>query len=671
MVNSPPAPVLSRRPNCPAFCADCGPRSWPATCTTSFWKVVQMASTKVFLNGVLAALIVGLAGCAAETDDEEPEFADGELGFGDSALRNQVESLLKAGKDPCKVLKPTIRDNNGDRKFIGTNGADVIFGTNGKDFIDGKGGNDVICGLGGDDMIYGGYGEDYIDGGDGNDYIEGGGNNDEIHGGAGNDVIHGRGGSDDIYGGPGDDYLDGDILDDHIFGEGGNDILIGGHGVDLLNGGDGNDFLRGDTNGETFIGGPGHDIVSFATALPPGAGAGPGVDGVFVNFKGECLGKHQGCAEGDGSDETLDSVEEVIGSPFSDKFVGDERDVLIHGSYGKDTYVAAGGNIADDTQGETPSGFVYIEQTESKQPMYFNQRVVDRGLVVLGSKKDDMLVVNGTEEYVDVDSRVPSPRGDIKAGPGCTQRGPRSVRCPSKALRFIAAYLDDGNDRFDIKGKFHRELTAHASGGEGDDVMVGGDEQDVFFTGPSGRDKLVGNGGDDALLSESHHTGKKDGKGREAKAMASEYKDGADQLFGGDGDDQFVADYPCGGHEFHGGKGLDIAGFARSGSHGIHAQLGGKAEYHSPYWGLAANLELCPDFKKHGTKLDGGLEVLEGADGPDFLMGDDGYNWIWGRGGGDRLYGLGGDDLIRGADGNDVIDGGSGNNRIVLGKDEN
>lgn len=153
----------------------------------------------------------------------------------------------------------------------------------------------------------------------------------------------------------------------------------------------------------------------------------------------------------------------------------------------------------------------------------------------------------------------------------------------------------------------------------------------------------------------------------------SQYKDGADRLDGGDGNDQLVVDYVCGGHRYIGGPGNDIAGFARSGSHPINAQLGGPTAQarQTKWYGFAANMDLCgskPDaWTSWKTGQDADLETLEASDGADHLWGTDGDDVIWGRGGGDHIYGFDGDDEILGADGNDVIDGGAGDNTIKYG----
>jgi Ca2+-binding RTX toxin-like protein len=234
-------------------------------------------------------------------------------------------------------------------------------------------------------------------------------------------------------------------------------------------------------------------------------------------------------------------------------------------------------------------------------------------------------------------------------------------------FHFVAGYADDGDDKFELAGNFPREFEAHVSGGEGSDHLIGEDEQDVFFSGPSGNDHLEGRGGDDALLSESHHTAMWDAGDR---PKVSDYHDGADVLDAGDGDDQLVADYVCGGHRYLGGAGNDIAGFARSGNHPIHAQLGGPSQLQTNWYGFAANMDLCPnqkDWTSWKTGKDADLETLEASDGPDYLWGDDRANTIWGRGGDDHIWGLGGDDIILGAGGHDVIDPGPGKNQVSQG----
>jgi Ca2+-binding RTX toxin-like protein len=568
----------------------------------------------------------------------------------------QAVTDYAAGQDPCKDENIRKRanveaDKDNPHRFVGTDGDDIIFGTDGDDEIYGLGGDDLICGLDGDD---------YIDGGDGKDHI---------YAGPGNDIVHGRGGSDWIYGGPGDDILFGDILDDHLFGEDGDDILIGGHGTDYMDGGAGENFMRGDTGNDTFIGGPGYDVASFATALPPGqpeftaAGLESAIDGVRITHitdpQSPCNGQY--CADGDGGDEQLVDIEMVVGSPFSD---------LID-SNGRDVQRGLGADVIDGVQvgTATPTSTVYVDSVSNRQ-----HQLIDVGIVVLGSPGNDHYKVHGNDTIVTI-----SADAALAAVAPCVNLDPMTVRCDmgtwiaSQAHRgnpfhYLLGWLDAGDDTFVVDGTFPRDFELHASGGPGNDHLVGGDEQDIFFTGTDGVDHLEGNGGDDALIGESHHTAAWDNDDR---PRVEDYHDGADTFDGGSGNDQLVVDYVCGGHTYIGGDGFDIAGFARSGKHSIHAQLGGASQLKTTWWGKAANMDLCGNMPSAWTTMHPDLEVLEASSGPDYLWGDDEANTIWGRAGGDHIWGLGGNDTLVGADGNDVIDGGGqAGDKISYGADD-
>jgi Ca2+-binding RTX toxin-like protein len=563
---------------------------------------------------------------------------------GEIDIDDLIADTQAAGRDPCHDpdirARVNVRAAAGDpRRFVGTNARDVIFGTAGDDAIFGNGGDDLICGF------------------DGNDLIDGGNGRDTILAGPGEDVVHGRGGSDRIWGGPGPDVLFGDILDDDVYGQDGNDVLIGGHGTDILDGGADNDFLRGDTGNDVFIGDTGHDIASFVTALPPGQpevrndGSLNPITGVNVDLDDRACNQG-GCADGDGGNEELHGLEQIAGSPFTDRIVATGRTVTA--SFGETT--------------PTPAGHVYLDVITNP-----GGDIVELGVVVLGTAgADDLTIVGAGNLVVNVTG------AGLTAGTGCTATA-TGARCDLAAylaqrphrpapFRFVAAWGGEGADRIEIVGDFPRELETHVSGGPGSDHLLGGAQADVLFTGITGTDHLEGRGGDDALLGESHQTlAWRDGDRPEAQT----YDGGADILDGGDGNDQLVVDYVCGSHRFIGGTGFDIAGFARSGRHAIHAQLGGPAQYQSTWWGFAANMDLCGSLPGRWTSFRRGvaadLEVLEASDGPDRLWGDDRANVIWSRGGGDRVWALGGDDEIRGADGRDVLDGGSGDNDISYG----
>ena len=159
------------------------------------------------------------------------------------------------------------------------------------------------------------------------------------------------------------------------------------------------------------------------------------------------------------------------------------------------------------------------------------------------------------------------------------------------------------------------------NGGAGNDVLIGGNGDDILEAGENyrhptyGNDRLEGNGGSDVLYADP----------------------GADVLEGGTGNDLLVNSVPvCQGHTYNGGPGLDTVSYARSDAH-MRVVLGGTGappHCNNPDHVLASN------------------NSLEGSNGPDVLIGDNGRNGFLGHSGADRFFGKGGKDYI------DAIDGG-------------
>lgn len=551
------------------------------------------------------AMACMLLGCAPASDSlSDP---------GESVLEAPINP---ADVKPCGAPLPGYNVIHGSGKIVGTDGPDWIYGSDGKDEIFGGKGDDVICGQGGDDTIDGGFGQDIIDGADGDD------------------IIHGRSEGDWIHGGRGNDHLYGDILDDHLFGDEGDDVLIGGHGVDWMDGGPGNDWLRGDTNGDSFIGGDGDDdVASFTTAMPPGQGG--GVSGIFLE-NGRAVG--DGVTKGLG--EPLDGIERVIGSSFDDSLSGP---YTIEPGLGDDSC-----NGASCGAGPNPTGgasiYAFVDDHEK-----------DSGFVILGTPQADDIRLTWDDASKKLTIAV---TGAITPGAHCSAVDAKTVTCHSPhPVRYLLAWGDGGEDSIDAHGQtFPNDLTTQIDGGPNSDHLQGSEGQDVLFTGQTGNDLLEGNAGDDALISESPNN-------TLYRKGGLPYDGGSDTLLAGDGDDQIVSDYPCGGHVYDGGNGIDIAGFARSSAqHRIVAQLGGGGEHKTflgvDYHGLSFQPELCDPGQ--GTRIHPDLEILEGAGGDDILAGDDGWNVIWGREGNDVLMGLGGNDQLMGHEGNDEIYGGTG-----------
>ncbi|MBW3245451.1 hypothetical protein KUV57_22660 [Epibacterium sp. DP7N7-1] len=135
-------------------------------------------------------------------------------------------------------------------------------------------------------------------------------------------VLTGDGG-DTVSGGAGSDEIRtyGEI--DSIFGGDGNDLISGGIGADVIDGGEGIDTVTFDDSG-----------VAVSLDLSQGSGV-------------------SGDAEGD----VYTSIEDIVGSNYSDEIIGDDNTNKIEGLSGADTLFGRGGN--DQLYGNTGDDSIY------------------------------------------------------------------------------------------------------------------------------------------------------------------------------------------------------------------------------------------------------------------------------------------------------------------------
>ena len=123
-------------------------------------------------------------------------------------------------------------------------------------------------------------------------------------------------------GGPGNDILTGTADNDRLFGNGGDDTLSGLGGCDKLNGGANNDSLDGgaDKDWAMYNDSPSRVVVDLTGALATTDGWG-GTDTIV-----------------------LATLENVWGSAFNDRIIGDTADNRLLGDAGNDTIL---GNVGD------------------------------------------------------------------------------------------------------------------------------------------------------------------------------------------------------------------------------------------------------------------------------------------------------------------------------------
>ncbi len=297
----------------------------------------------------------------------------------------------------------------------------------------------------------------------GNDVLNGTINGDVIHAYDGDDVVNAGGGNDTM--------IDKGNLRPPVAGMTYRSASVtaasnwDGSDNDVFNGGNGNDTLLAGAGNNTFNGGDGNDTVSYA-----------------LSSKGAIVDLAAGFGQGVGY-ETLNSVENVIGSEQADFLLGDDAGNQLWGRGGNDILIGRGGgdwlvgDAGDDTLdgGAGPdilSGGAGIDTTtyQSSSAGVIVSLAQGRGWLgdaegdiiqnvenVTGSNFNDVLVGDGLANKL-----VGNGGNDILNGEGGADR----------------LWGGDGHDTLD-GGAGNDELV----GGAGDDLLIGGAGQDSMWGG--------------------------------------------------------------------------------------------------------------------------------------------------------------------------------------------
>lgn len=225
---------------------------------------------------------------------------------------------------------------------IGGSGIDQIYGNSANNLITGRGGNDVIDGgLGIDTVVFSGNRSQYtivwngrvgtVTGPDGTDTIA----NVEFLQFADQTIAATPTGGLIVAGDATNDVIAGTQFVDQIGGLGGNDVIDGLGGNDVLNGGSGNDVLNGGEGDDTLIGGLGADALN--------GGAGSDTADYSDAFSALTINLGTGTAGGEATGDTFNSIENLIGSRYADTLTGDGNANVIRGGGGIDTINGGGG----------------------------------------------------------------------------------------------------------------------------------------------------------------------------------------------------------------------------------------------------------------------------------------------------------------------------------------
>ncbi len=275
-------------------------------------------------------------------------------GFGDDTL-NGGSGVDKIYYDQAVVLDLVAGSASstqgqdlliGIEHVVGSHEDDVLLGNAANNILQGSGGNDLINGRGGDDMLSG-EGSSTLLGGAGNDHLEGGhlqqgqGGDDvlagalEMRGGDGNDtytvslsyaaqkVVEGKGAAsgeqDVVY-----SFFNAYVLPANV--ENG---VVAGYAGDLTGNALAN-ILTASTGNNILKGGVGSDTVSYAISAKAVV-----VDLLHDGISQTTLGS---------GDDTLFSIENLIGSGFADVLAGNAQNNVLSGGRGQDVLQGMGGN---------------------------------------------------------------------------------------------------------------------------------------------------------------------------------------------------------------------------------------------------------------------------------------------------------------------------------------
>jgi Ca2+-binding RTX toxin-like protein len=497
----------------------------------------QRRATRRLLLGIAIGATSVLATAAPASAAVTASFANGVLNVNGDALGNNIavsrnaagQLLVNGGAVAVVGGTPTVA-NTASIRVHGLGGADtlslsevngalpqaflfggsandVLTSGSGNDQLFGEGGNDTLLGKGGFDFLFGGSENDTLTGGDADDQVFGQGGNDRMiwNPGDDTDLNEGAGGTDtvEVNGGNGTEQftttangtrvrfdrlnpapfaidigtsenlvLNANGGDDSFSATGnlaalikltidggtGNDSLLGSNGVDVLIAGDGNDFVDGQQGNDTGFLGAGNDVFQWDP------------------------GDANDVVEGQDGSDTL----RFNGSNGSEQFQASANGGRVRFTRNLANVVMDTNDVeAIDVNALGGSDLITVNDLSGTDLVAVNAALaaaiggtagdlaVDN-VVVTGTNGDDVAIVAGNASGVSVLGLAA--RVDVTGA--------------EAALDRLTVNALAGDDVVDASGVAAGSIALSLTGGEGDDVVIGGD----------GNDNLVGGAGDDVLI---------------------------------------------------------------------------------------------------------------------------------------------------------------------------
>jgi Ca2+-binding RTX toxin-like protein len=424
---------------------------------------------------------------------------------------------------------------------------------------------------------------------------------------------------------------------------------IGGSGNDVLIGNAVNNVLIGNGGNDRLSGGGGSDTASYANA----AGA------VTVS-----LAVTAAQATGAAGSDTLDSIENLIGSAYDDSLTGNASANLLEGGAGNDI-LAGGGGIDTATysgasdrivislavtsaQNTRSQGYDTLSSIENIVGTAFNDSITGNSAanVLTGGDGNDVFAGGAGNDNIQGGNGVDRMEGgagdDVLAGgAGIDTALYRSATSAVTVNLTVGTAQNTGGGGIDTLTGIER-----ITGSNYNDTLTGNADANVIY-GANGNDTINGGAGTDRLQGDGGADVLNGGDGNDVLVGVA----GNDTLSGGDGFDRL---YGGAGDDFlDGGTGYDILYYAGSTS-GVTVNLGIAGAQNT----VGGGIDTITGFERLiGTVYD---DTLTGSSAGDMLQGAAGNDVINGAAGNDRLIGDAGNDTIDGGTGIDRLYGGAG-----------
>ena len=495
-----------------------------------------------------------------------------------------------------------------------------IYGNNGNDSIEAGAGSDSVFGGAGDDTLRGGIGDDTLVGGAGADVLDGGTGNDwasYINSSTGL-VVSMTTPTD----GTGEAFGDTFISIENLEGSNHDDTLIGNADNNKIYGRNGDDILEGMAGADTLDGGLGNNTASYEHADTA----------VTVNLKDNVYGNVTntlGVAQtGHASGDQFLNIQNLRGSAFNDRLIGDAGNNILSGGAGNDTLEGLGGNNTLDGG------------ADSDTASYVNASAAVTASLLAGT--GTVASGGGTDTYISIENLTGSGFNDVLTG--------------------------DGNENRLDGGAGNDTLT----GGAGADTLIGGSGTDTAsYANASGA--VVVNMTDNVfdVTTQTNQITNTLGVAQSGDA-AGDVFNSIENITGSNFDDYIIGNALS--NYLSGGTGNDtLEGIG--GGDTLHGGLDGTGTFagNNTASYAHASAAVTASLSSNTGTITGfasdtfiNIQNLTGGTGSDRLTGSSASNILLGGGGNDTLEGMGGDDTLDGGTGNNTVTYASATNGVQV-----